>query len=562
MGLNPPQTTRLPWQRFFCCVCLSLRPTAAYVPRQRSSVFRTGIRSSCHTVGAAPCDDSGKQRQTALVWLRTSLRLEDNKAVREGIEHGPDGLTIVFVWERGAIPLTPSAAFECAAARQLDQQLRAKGNLLKIIDVNSHNNSLCSISLLRNVIEQLQVQTVVVDANSSENGKEPSLLQKSLATNPRTCHIKVVSITEDGSLLPFALVPKALGRSRYGGRVLRWPTFLSNMSKHCVETPIATPDTIPKPVNEASDSLPIANLAGAWAASLLETWGEVSEKEALRRAQDCQHAQQALMTLGYRDVVQVDSRLSPYLRWGIISPRQAYHLGVRKRDLLWRDWSHMCYRHVNALRKGEPALRHLDGCYFARDCRKIDENDLFLAWCRGETGYRMIDAGMRQLWCEGWMPRHVRLLVANFLVEGLGIDWRKGRDWFRYTLVDHDPAINELMWQNAGFCGIDLFYRGLNWDVNNDGNDYIQQWASKTLELSPTLSKQLSLSNEHISEVVQSHREELKRRNLYGIAAKVANSGVRVLWDGLVDTEESSSSTGPNPGDVWGIGLDPLGSLR
>jgi len=72
------------------------------------------------------------------------------------------------------------------------------------------------------------------------------------------------------------------------------------------------------------------------------------------------------------------------------------------------------------------------------------------AWCVGRTGAPLVDAGMRQLWATGWMPRRVRLLCASCLVEGLGLDWRMGEAWFAYTLTDHDYAINACMWQNAG----------------------------------------------------------------------------------------------------------------
>merc|ERR1712185_388793 len=69
--------------------------------------------------------------------------------------------------------------------------------------------------------------------------------------------------------------------------------------------------------------------------------------------------------------------------------------------------------------------------------------EAFDAWCVGRTGAPVVDAGMHQLWVEGWMPRRVRLLCACCLTEGMGLDWRRGRDWFALTLIDHDPAINE-----------------------------------------------------------------------------------------------------------------------
>ena len=102
--------------------------------------------------------------------------------------------------------------------------------------------------------------------------------------------------------------------------------------------------------------------------------------------------------------------------------------------------------------------------------------EAFEAWCTGRTGAPLVDAGMLQLWACGWMPRRIRLLCASCLVEGMGLDWRLGRDWFAYALIDHDPFINACMWQNAGLCGVDPFYRGLRWDIvpNGENDEYVQ----------------------------------------------------------------------------------------
>lgn len=72
------------------------------------------------------------------------------------------------------------------------------------------------------------------------------------------------------------------------------------------------------------------------------------------------------------------------------------------------------------------------------------------AWQRGETGYPLVDAAMRELWITGYMPNYMRHVVAGFLVEFLSIDWRHGELWFHDTLVDADVAIQAFMWQNGG----------------------------------------------------------------------------------------------------------------
>jgi len=67
-------------------------------------------------------------------------------------------------------------------------------------------------------------------------------------------------------------------------------------------------------------------------------------------------------------------------------------------------------------------------------------------WQHGRTGFPLIDAAMRQLWKVGWMPNYLRHVTAQFLIEYLDVSWKQGLQWFDYTLVDSDVAINAMMW--------------------------------------------------------------------------------------------------------------------
>jgi len=84
-----------------------------------------------------------------------------------------------------------------------------------------------------------------------------------------------------------------------------------------------------------------------------------------------------------------------------------------------------------------------------------DQSDALRAWQRGETGYPIVDAGMRQLWQTGWMHNRVRMIVASFLTKDLLIDWREGERFFFEHLVDGDPASNNGGWQWAASTGTD-----------------------------------------------------------------------------------------------------------
>jgi len=82
-----------------------------------------------------------------------------------------------------------------------------------------------------------------------------------------------------------------------------------------------------------------------------------------------------------------------------------------------------------------------------------DDPDEIAAWKRGETGYPIVDAGMRQLREEAFMHNRVRMIVASFLTKDLLADWRHGYDYFRETLADHDTANDNGGWQWAGLHG-------------------------------------------------------------------------------------------------------------
>lgn len=186
--------------------------------------------------------------------------------------------------------------------------------------------------------------------------------------------------------------------------------------------------------------------------------------------------------------LQATSRLSPYLHWGEISPRQVWYstmshfLGnpsndawVFLRELAWREFSYYLLYHFPEL--PQKPLRNA----FSKFPWIEDQYALF-QWQKGMTGYPIVDAGMRQLWHTGWMPNRVRMIVASFLVKDLLISWQVGASWFLDTLVDADLASNSASWQWVTGCGVDAapYFRifnpilqGIKFDPQ--GN-YVRRW--------------------------------------------------------------------------------------
>jgi deoxyribodipyrimidine photo-lyase len=114
----------------------------------------------------------------------------------------------------------------------------------------------------------------------------------------------------------------------------------------------------------------------------------------------------------------------------------------------WREFNHSILFHNPDLPR-RASGPEFDGFPWVRD------DAAFEAWTRGETGYPIVDAGMRELWATGFMHNRVRMIVASFLVKHLLIDWREGEAWFWDTLVDADLANNVGNWQWVAGSGAD-----------------------------------------------------------------------------------------------------------
>jgi deoxyribodipyrimidine photo-lyase len=180
------------------------------------------------------------------------------------------------------------------------------------------------------------------------------------------------------------------------------------------------------------------------------------------------------------------SILSPYLRWGCLSAlelaeRAERHGGAGAdawvRQLAWRDfYAHVLHAWPQNTRLEFQARRR--GMAWADPARHL------ASWQRGETGYPLVDAGMRQLAATGWMHNRVRLAVGSFLTKDLHLDWREGERWFEHRLLDGEPAQNNGNWQWIASVGTDpapVFRRLYNPTRQAERFDpdgtYIRRWV-------------------------------------------------------------------------------------
>ncbi|MEJ7694504.1 deoxyribodipyrimidine photo-lyase, partial [Daejeonella sp.] len=147
------------------------------------------------------------------------------------------------------------------------------------------------------------------------------------------------------------------------------------------------------------------------------------------------------------------SQTSPYLRFGTISIRQLVAIACKwnetwLNELIWREFFMMILYH----------FPHVVSESFKKKYDKIpwrNNETEFDLWCKGETGYPIVDAGMRQLNETGWMHNRVRMIVAGFLTKHLLIDWRWGEAYFAQKLLDYELSSNNGNWQWAAGSGCD-----------------------------------------------------------------------------------------------------------
>jgi deoxyribodipyrimidine photo-lyase len=213
-----------------------------------------------------------------------------------------------------------------------------------------------------------------------------------------------------------------------------------------------------------------------------------------------------------RNLMAVDgtSRLSPYLRFGLVSPRQvaaaagkgppagpadgrnrsAEHprrAGDREtfvNELLWRDF----YAYV-LYHRPESAWEHMRPEFAGFPFE--DDPEGLAAWQQGRTGYPLVDAGMRQLTGQGWVHNRARMVVASFLTKHLLVDWREGARFFLQHLMDGDLASNNGGWQWVAGTGTDAapYYRIFNPVTQAERfdptGDYIRRWVPELAKLQP-----------------------------------------------------------------------------
>jgi len=454
-----------------------------------SSTPRRPVATAMPSVDDAPSADMPADAPV-IVWFRNDLRLSDNPALSHAVASGRPVLCL-FVHD-------PQHAREHAlgAAAQwwLDGGLRALHADLARMGAVLHVACGDALALVPRMVAQAGAAEVVWNRRYDPLGRETDTAIKATLK-----HAGVIAHSFAAGVLyePWTVRTRA-------GDAFRVFTAWWRAARASGEPlpPLPAPGHVHAAVSPGAwegccvgiDALRLVPVSPDWAGGLREAWqpGEAQARDRLHHFVDGGLG-------GYADArdrpdLPATSRLSPDLRFGHISPRQAWHAavaavrggaagGMGEQDLEkflselgWRDFA------VSLLY----AQPELVSCNFRTEFDAMpwrnDARDL-CAWQQGRTGYPIVDAGMRQLWRTGWMHNRVRMIVASFLTKHLLCDWRMGEAWFRDTLVDADIASNVINWQWVAGCGVDAapYFRVFNPVLqarrfDPDGT-YVRRWV-------------------------------------------------------------------------------------
>jgi deoxyribodipyrimidine photo-lyase len=401
-----------------------------------------------------------------IVWFRLDLRLADNPALAAAVALG-EPVIPVFIWapeEEGAWP--PGAASRWWLHHSLAALAKDLGGLVIRREP--------SLGALRDIVRETGATAVFWNRRY-----EPAL-------SARDTQVKQ------------ALLADGLRVESFNSALLFEPWEIKNKSGRPFQ--VFTPfyrnclaaHTIPSPVGRVGPSVPrrwpsslrLEDLhllpAIDWARGFRWQPGEAGALRALKQFTGT--GVDSYATNRDRPAIAGTSRLSPHLHFGEISPRQIWAATTSepfRRQLIWREFAHHLLYHFP--HTADAPLRPA----FARFPWRRDPAGL-RAWQRGQTGFPIVDAGLRELWTTGWMHNRVRMIVGSFLVKDLLLPWSAGARWFWDTLVDADLANNTLGWQWVAGCGADAapFFRIFNPTTQAAKFDppgaYIRRWTTTT----------------------------------------------------------------------------------
>ena len=406
----------------------------------------------------------------SLVWFRNDLRLGDNPALAAAVARG-EGVVCFYVlddetpgdWALGGA----SRWWLHHGLQALDRDLSTNGNRLLLIRGRGER-------AVADLAQSMHAGAVYWNRSYAPYDRDPD---SRLKAELRDRGIDARSF--NGNLISEPVKV----RNKSGGVFKVFTPYWKTISAHGVDAPLPAPSVIPLPDRSGArehaavvtlEQLDLLPTAPDWSAGLQASWtpGEAGARARFDAFIASEGGLADYSEGRNRPDLDACSRLSPFLKFGNISPRQVWHWTLQAmaaaptleqpgwaflREIGWREFSYYLLHHFPTL-PSHNWRPEFDAFPWNND------REGYTAWCKGQTGYPMVDAGMRQLWQTGWMHNRVRMIAGSFLVKHQLLPWQMGERWFWDTLVDADIASNSAGWQWVAGCGADAspYFRVFN----------------------------------------------------------------------------------------------------
>ncbi len=442
-----------------------------------------------------------KSTQPVILWIRQALRLHDNTALQACVESKRPIIPVYIYAEHEAGDWATDNTVAGASMLWLTESLKSlsksyaeKGSqlILRIADQRQ-----TAKSILANLIEETGASTIVFDERYEPWARTQENAVKAFAKEAGVgCH----SIRTN-----FLFHPDDFKTGSGGPYKVFTPFYKRCKEVASFSDPLPIPHTLYSPdswpKSDSIDAIPVEK-ERPWIKGILENWtiGEKGARKQLARFVTTAVGQYP----NTRDNPSVHgtSTLSPYLHFGEISPRQVWSevsqhaketlvdsngAQAYLRQIIWREFAQVLLYHFP--HTPEKPLKEKFENFPWEDDKKIYQEYLS-RWQRGQTGYPIVDAGMRELWHTGWMHNRVRMIAASVLIKHLLIPWQEGERWFWDTLVDADLANNAMGWQWVAGSGADAspyfrifnpFTQGEKFDISRE---YVRKWVPEIANLS------------------------------------------------------------------------------
>jgi len=409
---------------------------------------------------------------TSVVLFHSDLRLSDHSALTEAVKSG-NGVLLVYILET-ALPRSFGSASKWwlhHSLSALDNDLRENFNSRLIVLQGN------TIDCLKQLHSELEFSSIYSHSSLDPNSR---FILDQVALFSKKSGVKLSLIDH-----PFDMAFIELSTSQGAPYQVYTPFSKAFLNEFDKQTPplsrpktITSPDSWPNVLSiEDLDLLPKIR----WDSGFYPIWSPGEEGAREKVAQFIQR--RAAEYSKNRNTPSVDgvSKMAAHLHFGEISIRElrskldlSRHFAYY-RQIIWKLFSqyvlfHFPHSQQSALK---PKWDHFPYTF---------DQHRFNAWCKGKTGYPMVDAGMRELWTTGYMHNRTRMIVASFLTKHLGISWKHGEEWFWDTLVDADIANNVFGWQWTAGCGADAspYFRIFNPITQGSKFDpdahYIRKW--------------------------------------------------------------------------------------